>query len=255
MGDLLLLLVVALTVAAIVFGLAVLIIGNDPGLAPAEPASGAVPLPTDRPLREADVTGVRFDTALRGYRMAQVDQAVRRAAYDIGYKDELIGVLEAEVTALREGRVADADELRRARLAALAPAGTATRAPGDAAPADPVGAAGTRVTGVPAATDPGPPDVTTPTTPATPDGSDPGGATGADGTDGPTADRSTPAGDRQPVVVGDTDRASRPREAAVADHTVPTENVPTGSVPTGSVPGDAVPTGGDPAGAVRTERA
>ena len=41
--------------------------------------------------------------------MAQVDQALRRAAYDIGYKDELIGVLEAEVTALREGRTEDAD--------------------------------------------------------------------------------------------------------------------------------------------------
>ena len=52
--------------------------------------------------------------------MAQVDQALRRAAYDIGYKDELIGVLEAEVTALREGRARDADVLRRAREAAPA---------------------------------------------------------------------------------------------------------------------------------------
>ncbi len=51
---------------------------------------------------------MRFDTALRGYRMTQVDQAMRRAAYDIGYKAELIGVLEAEVTALRDGRIADA---------------------------------------------------------------------------------------------------------------------------------------------------
>jgi hypothetical protein len=53
--------------------------------------------------------------------MAQVDQALQRAAYDIGYKGELIGVLEAEVTALREGRIADADVLRRAREAAIAP--------------------------------------------------------------------------------------------------------------------------------------
>jgi hypothetical protein len=53
--------------------------------------------------------------------MAQVDQALQRAAYDIGYKGELIGVLEAEVTALREGRTADADVLRRAREAAVAP--------------------------------------------------------------------------------------------------------------------------------------
>ncbi|WP_230415917.1 DivIVA domain-containing protein [Micromonospora tarapacensis] len=115
MGQLLLLLVVAVTVAAVVFGVTVLVTGRDPGLVPAEADGRAVPLPGDRPLREADVGEVRFDTALRGYRMAQVDQAIRRAAYDIGYKTELIGVLEAEVAALRDGRTAEADALRRAR--------------------------------------------------------------------------------------------------------------------------------------------
>nr|MDT0658274.1 DivIVA domain-containing protein [Micromonospora sp. DSM 115978] len=125
MGQFLLLLVVALTVAAVVFGVTVLVTGNDPGLAPAEPDARAIPLPGARPLVEADLSQVRFDTTVRGYRMAQVDQALRRAAYDIGYKDELIGVLEAEVTALREGRESDADALRRARRAALVPAGAA----------------------------------------------------------------------------------------------------------------------------------
>ncbi|MFR9777130.1 DivIVA domain-containing protein [Micromonospora sp. MS34] len=115
MGEVLLLLVVALTVAAVVFGVTVLVSGRDPGLVPAEPDGRAVPLPGGRPLHEADVAEVRFDTALRGYRMAQVDQAMRRAAYDIGYKSELIGVLEAEVAALREGRAEEADALRRAR--------------------------------------------------------------------------------------------------------------------------------------------
>ncbi|MFG1872740.1 DivIVA domain-containing protein [Micromonospora arborensis] len=115
MGQLLLLLVVALTVAAVIFGVTVLVSGRDPGLVPAEPDSQAVALPTTRPLRESDVGAVRFDTGLRGYRMAQVDQALRRAAYDIGYKSELIGVLEAEVIALREGRTDDADALRDAR--------------------------------------------------------------------------------------------------------------------------------------------
>jgi DivIVA domain-containing protein len=120
MGQLLLFLVIGLTAGAIVFGVAALITGRDPGLAPAEPDGRAVALPTSRPLVESDVDGVRFDTVLRGYRMAQVDQALRRAAYDIGYKDELIGVLEAEVVALREGRTADADALRQVREAALA---------------------------------------------------------------------------------------------------------------------------------------
>ena len=61
---------------------------------------------------------VRFDTTMRGYRMGQVDAALRRAAYDIGYKEELINVLEAEVEALRDGRDDDAEALRRARIGA-----------------------------------------------------------------------------------------------------------------------------------------
>ena len=121
MGQLLLYIVVALVVAAIVFGVTVMVSGGDPGLEPVEPDGRALPLPSDRPLGEEDVVRTRFDTALRGYRMSQVDQALQRAAYDIGYKGELIGVLEAEVQALREGRVGDADQLRRAREAAIAP--------------------------------------------------------------------------------------------------------------------------------------
>ncbi|MBE1486824.1 DivIVA domain-containing protein [Plantactinospora soyae] len=135
MGQVLLLLVVALTVAAVVFGVTVLVTGSDPGLGTAEPDGRAVPLPGNRPLLETDVGQVRFDTAVRGYRMGQVDQALRRAAYDIGYKDELIGVLQAEVTALREGRVPDAEALRRAREAALAPAGVSAGGPATGAPA------------------------------------------------------------------------------------------------------------------------
>jgi DivIVA domain-containing protein len=121
MGQLLLFIVVALVVAAIVFGVTVMVGGGDSGLTPVEPDGKAVPLPGDRPLAEDDILATKFDTALRGYRMSQVDQALQRAAYDIGYKGELIGVLEAEVTALREGRIEDADTLRRAREAAIAP--------------------------------------------------------------------------------------------------------------------------------------
>ena len=120
MGQLLLFLVVALVVAAIIFGVTVMIGGGDPGLTAVEPDGRSLPLPSDRPLGEEDVSHTRFDVAFRGYRMAQVDQALQRAAYDIGYKGELIGVLEAEVTALREGRTGDADTLRRAREAAVA---------------------------------------------------------------------------------------------------------------------------------------
>jgi DivIVA domain-containing protein len=149
MGQLLLFVVVALVVAAIVFGVTVMLSGGDSGLTPVEPDGQAVPLPTDRPLDEDDISTTKFDTAWRGYRMAQVDQALQRAAYDIGYKGELISVLEAEVVALREGRTADADALRRAREAALAPSATppvtdgpvidlgATPPPDDVSPKEP----------------------------------------------------------------------------------------------------------------------
>jgi DivIVA domain-containing protein len=117
--TLLYVLVGALVVGAVAFGVAVLVTGSDPGLAAAEPEGSSVPLPGHRPLAEHDFQALRFDTGLRGYRMSQVDSALRRAAYDVGYKSELVAVLEAEVLALREGRQGDADVLQRARLAAL----------------------------------------------------------------------------------------------------------------------------------------
>ena len=119
--NILLLLVIAVTVGAVVFGVMTLVTGGDPGLKPAEPDTRAKPLPSDRPLVESDISRVTFDTAWRGYRMDQIDQTLRRLAYDIGYKSELIEVLEAEITALREGRAEDADTLAHTRAAALNP--------------------------------------------------------------------------------------------------------------------------------------
>lgn len=132
MGTVLLVLVVVLVVAALVFGVISMLSGDDPGLRPAEPDSRAVPLPNDRSLTEDDIKGIRFDVALRGYRMTQVDRALRRTAYDIGYKDEMIAVLEAEVAALREGRIEDADLLRKAREAAANPVAAEASAREDA---------------------------------------------------------------------------------------------------------------------------
>lgn len=117
--NVLLLLVIAVTVGAVVFGVMTLVSGGDPGLRQVEPDSRARPLPGDRPLTEGDVSAVTFDLAWRGYRMGQVDRILRRMAYDIGYKSELINVLEAEIAALRDGRLDDADTFASARVAAL----------------------------------------------------------------------------------------------------------------------------------------
>jgi DivIVA domain-containing protein len=121
MATVLLVCVVILVIAALVFGIVSLLTGEDPGLVPVEPDGRALPLPNHRSLSEVDLKAVRFDLAWRGYRMAQVDRALRRTAYDIGYKDEMIAVLEAEVAALRDGRIEDADLLRKARESAANP--------------------------------------------------------------------------------------------------------------------------------------
>jgi len=145
MVHLLLLLLGALVVGVIAYGVTWVVTGRDGGLDPEEPDGRAVPLPGSRPLTESDIQTVRFDTTLRGYRMDQVDAALRRSAYDLGYKEELIEVLEAELDALRAGRTSEADQLRAAReraqavstAAASKPAsGTDEPATDDAAPAD-----------------------------------------------------------------------------------------------------------------------
>jgi hypothetical protein len=121
MGTFFLLLIAAVVVGAIVFGVAVLITGDDPGIEGNEPDGRSIPLPGTRPLAEGDISGLRFDIVVRGYRMGQ-------AAYDLGYKEELIGVLEAEIAALRDGRTEEADQLRATRETASAG--------GEKAPAD-----------------------------------------------------------------------------------------------------------------------
>jgi DivIVA domain-containing protein len=129
MAEFLLVLIAAVVVGAIGFGVSLLITGDDPGIEGHEPDGRSVPLPSSRPLVEGDVNQLRFDTVVRGYRMNQVDTALRRAGYDIGYKEELIQVLEAEIKALREGRQEDADALRDARQAAASGAAPAADAP------------------------------------------------------------------------------------------------------------------------------
>ena len=126
MAHVFLWLIGAIVVAAIAYGVAWVITGRDNGLETEEPDGRSLPLPTSRPLTEADIAGTRFESAFRGYRMDQVDAALRRAAYDTGYKQELISVLEMEIEALRDGRTEDADALRDARAGAAGQTPVAT---------------------------------------------------------------------------------------------------------------------------------
>jgi DivIVA domain-containing protein len=226
MGQLLLFIVVALVVATIVFGVTVMMGGGDSALTPVEPDGAALPLPSDRPLGEEDIIRTRFDTALRGYRMSQVDQALQRAAYDIGYKGELIGVLEAEVAALREGRIGDADVLRRAREAAVAPP-----------PAEPPVAAEKPIEIVVE----GPPDKPVPAEPVLPDSAVPASKS-------PAPQKSAP---QKSASQKSAPQKSAPQKSA-PDTSAPEKSVPPKaaqpkSVPPKSVPDDAATENAAPA--------
>jgi DivIVA domain-containing protein len=84
--------VVAVVTAAAVLGRV------DGALADATTTMSHVPLPEDQ-LTPADIDELRFDTAMRGYRMSQVDAVIDRLRREIGDLDD-------ELARVRESRTA-----------------------------------------------------------------------------------------------------------------------------------------------------
>ncbi|MEV5612010.1 DivIVA domain-containing protein [Streptomyces sp. NPDC052225] len=92
-------LVAALVVVVAAVTLAVLG-GGDGGALRDEPSQFyADPLPPDRPLVPADVEALRLPTAVRGYRMAEVDDALNRLGAELAEREARIGELEAALAA------------------------------------------------------------------------------------------------------------------------------------------------------------
>jgi len=75
-------LVIAAVVAAILFGIALLVFGRGEQLSPLPARTSPVDLP-DRNISGEDVRGVRFALAARGYRMSDVDWALERLADEL----------------------------------------------------------------------------------------------------------------------------------------------------------------------------
>ncbi|MGP4050776.1 DivIVA domain-containing protein [Streptomyces sp. 2A115] len=67
-------------------------------------------LPPDRPVHRGDVETLRFPLALRGYRMADVDDALGRLGAELSERDARIADLE---DALAGARAAQATSLRK----------------------------------------------------------------------------------------------------------------------------------------------
>lgn len=67
------------------------------------------PLP-DGELTDADLAQLRFDVALRGYRMSEVDAVLGRLRRELKDKDEQIAVLRGPVGPVGGGTAPEADE-------------------------------------------------------------------------------------------------------------------------------------------------
>ncbi|WP_165988081.1 DivIVA domain-containing protein [Streptomyces sp. YIM 98790] len=88
---------------AVVAGVTLAVLGSgdgsgapaEGGLPDAEPDRLDDPLPPDRPVHPADVVAVRFPVAVRGYRMAEVDDVLDRLAAELAERDSRISELES----------------------------------------------------------------------------------------------------------------------------------------------------------------
>ncbi|MFV0133803.1 DivIVA domain-containing protein [Streptomyces sp. HMX87] len=94
-------LVVALAVVVAAVTLAVVAGGESGPLPEAAPERPADPLPADRPLSRADVEGLRFPLTARGYRMADVDDALGRLGAELAERDARIADLESALAGAR----------------------------------------------------------------------------------------------------------------------------------------------------------
>jgi DivIVA domain-containing protein len=86
-----------IAVAAIVFGVVILVTGRGRGLDDVEPDLADNRLP-DGPIGAKEVEDVKFSLAVRGYRMDEVDDALDRVAEELGRRDAMIAELRAQVS-------------------------------------------------------------------------------------------------------------------------------------------------------------
>ncbi|WP_235968561.1 DivIVA domain-containing protein [Streptomyces mesophilus] len=94
-------LLIALVVVVAAVTLAVLG-GSEDGVLPEAPPQYLIdPLPADRPLGRADVEALRLPTAVRGYRMADVDDALSRLGAELAERDARIAQLERSLAGVQ----------------------------------------------------------------------------------------------------------------------------------------------------------
>lgn len=93
----------ALVVAAAAFGVVVVLTGRADVMAEMPPDAVPLGLPADRPVTSADLAGVRFDLAFRGYRMDEVDTVLDRLGRELTGRDEEIAALRRQLAGEERG--------------------------------------------------------------------------------------------------------------------------------------------------------
>lgn len=106
--------IVAVVTAAAVLGRV------DGSLADATTTMSHVPLPEDQ-LTPGDIDELRFDTALRGYRMSEVDAVIDRLRREIGDLDDELARVRQAGSALAATRPSAEAEAEKDELAAPEP--------------------------------------------------------------------------------------------------------------------------------------
>ncbi len=99
-------LLIALVV--VVAAVALFVAGGGSGAALPEAAADRTvwPLPADRPMARADVETLRLPVALRGYRMAETDEALDRLGAELAERDARIAELEAALAGAQAAAMA-----------------------------------------------------------------------------------------------------------------------------------------------------
>jgi DivIVA domain-containing protein len=82
--------------AGVIFAIFAVTVGRGGSMTQFQPDWPGQPLPQDRPVRASDLADARFSVAFRGYRMAEVDEALDRLAVEIAQRDERIQELTGQ---------------------------------------------------------------------------------------------------------------------------------------------------------------
>jgi DivIVA domain-containing protein len=94
-----------IALVAVVAAVAMAVLGEGGALKDAVPDRLEDRLPPDRPLTRSDIDAVRLPVAVRGYRMADVDEVLDRLGAELAERDARIAELEASLAGARAARV------------------------------------------------------------------------------------------------------------------------------------------------------